>query len=136
MSFNGENMSIKCPNKIEVVTLDKEQWEQIYDLILKIKEEMTRKKEKWESVTYFSSIHDMLIARKIVTLNGKSMLEGARIKNPRAKRISDMHLVFKLPNGTFAVSSQKLNESIRNRISVIFRDDQIDCFDITKYLNR
>jgi len=119
---------------IKVVTLDNEQWDQIYDLILKIKEEMARKMEKWEPVTYFSSIHDLLIADKVVTLNGKALWKDSSAARPRPKRIADDHLVFKLPNGTFAVSSKTLNESIRSRTSVIFRDEQIDCFDITKYI--
>ena len=102
---------------IQVVKLKNEQWAQI-------KPDVSISRYGTEK-TIFESIEEIINADKIVTLNGSSMWKQSSTNKPIAKRIEELHKIFELPDGKFAVSSQTFNNYIDTSKKMNVSDEQI-----------
>ena len=102
---------------IKVVKLNKEQWEKILPHVII--------SEYGNKFTYFESIEKILTADKVVTLNGHAMWKKNSTTSSIAERIERYHMIFELPNGNFAVSSQKFNDDITTKEIIIIDEEQI-----------
>ncbi|MCD4820470.1 MAG: hypothetical protein K8S23_17460 [Candidatus Cloacimonetes bacterium] len=101
---------------IKVVKLNKEQWEKILPHVII--------SDYGDKFTYFESIEKILTADKVVTLNGHSMWKKSSTTSSIAERIERYHMIFELPNGNFAVSSQKFNDYYIIKKEIIIIDEE------------
>ncbi|MFZ3058291.1 MAG: hypothetical protein WA102_01015 [Candidatus Methanoperedens sp.] len=106
---------------IQIVKLNEEQWAQIKPEVI-ISIYGTEK-------TIFKSIEEIITADKVVTLNGRPMWKEDSAKNSIAERIELYHIIFELPDGKFAVSSQTFNRNIWRNKKLNIDNDQIRYYD-------
>lgn len=111
-------------NMIPIVKLNEEQWLQISPHVI-ISSYGTEK-------TIFNSIDEIITADKVVTLNGRPMWKKDSATNSIAERIELYHIIFELPKGKFAVSSQVFNQELNiwNNKHLNIDKDQIKYYDI------
>ena len=103
---------------IKVVKLNKEQWKKI--------KQHVKISDYGNKFTCFESIEKILTANKVVTLNGHPMWKKSSTTSSIAERIERYHMIFELPDGKFAVSSQKFNDDyITKKEIIIINEEQI-----------